>query len=50
MSPSDRARQWFKRHAVERIGAGGQIVAYGVDWSEAIETSLTAEFAAKEEG
>lgn len=44
MTPEDRARAWFKRHAQIRTGPDGETVAYGVDWSEEVERSLVAEF------
>jgi len=45
MSPSQRAREWFKKHAVVRLGPGGEAVAYDVAWSEEVELSLAGEFA-----
>lgn len=44
MTPAERARAWFRRWAKERL-VDGQVVAYGVDWSDEVEASLTAAFA-----
>ena len=43
MTPAERARAWFRRHARPRFAVpGGEVVAYCVDWSEGVEASLAA--------
>lgn len=43
MSPAERARRWFQRHAQARTSPEGAVLSYGVEWSEEVEASLAAE-------
>jgi hypothetical protein len=38
----ERAREWFKRHASERLNDSGGVVGYRIEWSGDVESDLAA--------